>query len=505
MKNGSVRLFPIFAISTRARTSIFKSINMLKTLNRIHAGISEVRPVKVLQFGEGVFLRAFVDWVIDILNEKTDFNGAVQVIQPRGYEKADALNAQEGLYHVIINGLLDGQLVEETRLITCIADSIAPSKSYEKFLRAAENPFLEFIFSNTTEAGIAFDPKDVSIDSLPNSFPGKLTSFLHHRFNFFKGDLKKAPTIIPCELIENNGSALKSIMLQYIHQWRLPSEFKSWVENHITFCNTLVDRIVPGFPKEKIHEIQNRLGFEDNLVVTAEPFLLWVIEGPEKVRQALRLDKVDLAVKFVSDLTPYRTRKVRILNGAHTAMVPVAYLMGLRTVKEAVDDTVAGSFIRSVIYDEIIPTLDLPADELKQFADDVLERFQNPYIKHELSSIALNSISKFKTRVLPTLLEFEAKYNRLPKNIVYSLAALIHFYKGELNSEKLPVQDAPEIVGFFKTVWQQESLHAIATQVLANEAFWGRDLNTVAGLTSELTASLSTVNANLKVAHPPLI
>ena len=473
---------------------------MLKKLNRRNAGISEVRPVKVLQFGEGVFLRAFVDWVIDILNEKTDFNGAVQIIQPRGYEKADALNAQDGLYHVIINGLLDGNLVEETRLITSVVNALSPYKDLKAFLKTVENPDLEFIISNTTEAGISYDERDTSITSLPNSFPGKLTLLLHHRFHFFKGDSKKAPTIIPCELIEQNGSALKAIILQYVNQWKLSSGFKNWVENHITFCNTLVDRIVPGFPKEKIQEIQNRLGFEDNLVVTAEPFLLWVIEGPEKVRQALRLDKVDFDVKFVSDLAPYRTSKVRILNGAHTAMVPVAYLMGLRTVREAVNDTVAGSFIRSVVYDEIIPTLDLPASELKQFADAVLERFQNPYIKHELSSIALNSISKFKTRVLPSLLEFESRKKYLPENIVRAFAALIRFYQGDFKGEKLPVQDSPDVVEFFNSVWKLNDIKETTKRVLANTNFWGQDLNEISGLTDATATELAAINSTTKEA-----
>jgi tagaturonate reductase len=467
---------------------------MLRKLNRPNAGVSTIRPVKVLQFGEGNFLRAFVDWVVDILNEKTDFNGAIQIIQPIGSGMADQINSQDGLYHVMLNGLQDGKPVQETRLITSVTNALSPYKNREAFIQTAENPELEFILSNTTEAGISFDERDVSPDNLPNSFPGKLTLLLHHRFTFFKGDPKKAPTLIPCELIEKNGSALKAIIFQYIDQWKLSVEFRNWVSNHITFCNTLVDRIVPGFPKETIHEIQNRLGFEDNLVVTAEPFLLWVIEGPEKVRQALRLDQVDLQVKFVSDLTPYRTRKVRILNGAHTALVPVAYLYGLRTVRESVENPVIGNFIKRVIYHEIIPTLDLPVSELKQFADDVLERFQNPYIKHELSSIALNSISKFKTRVLPSIVEFNTRNKTLPESLLFSLAALIQFYKGDFNGEKLPVQDSADIISFFEETWKQPDLHAISKQVLANESFWGLDLNSLPGVPERVGHYLKLIN-----------
>jgi tagaturonate reductase len=468
---------------------------MLKKLNRANASISVDKPIKVLQFGEGVFMRAFVDWVIDILNEQTDFNGNVQIIQPRGSEKAEAINKQDGLYHVVLNGLSDGKLIEETRLITCIANAIGSTKDFEVFLKTAENPDLQFIFSNTTEAGISFDERDVSMKTLPNSFPGKLTLLLHHRFTFFKGDITKAPIIIPCELIENNGSTLKTLIIQYINHWQLSPQFKNWVDGSITFCNTLVDRIVPGAPKDNLQEIQNRLGFEDNLIVTAEPFMLWMIEAPEKVRNAFPTFKTDLAVKFVPDITPYRTRKVRILNGAHTAMVPVAYLMGLRTVKEAVDDKAVGDFIRSLIYDEIIPTLDLPLSELKQFAHDVLERFQNPYIRHELSSIALNSIPKFRTRVLPTLLEFQTKQNRLPKNIVHSLAALIQFYKGNFKGEKLPVQDSPEVIEFFHKVWELNDLSEVVTMTLGNKNLWGRDLNELKDLRESIAKSLSEIKS----------
>jgi tagaturonate reductase len=272
--------------------------------------------------------------------------------------------------------------------------------------------------------------------------------------------------------------------------WGLSQDFKNWMETQVTFCNTLVDRIVPGFPKENIHEIQTRLGYEDNLVVTAEPFLLWVIEAPEKVRKQFPTEETDLQVKFVSDLTAYRTRKVRILNGAHTAMVPVAYLMGLRRVKESVEHPVIGHYLRAIIFNEIIPTLDLGDDELKQFAHDVLERFQNPYIKHELISIALNSISKFKTRVLPSILEYSSRNKSLPPNLVFSLAALIRFYKGECNGVNIPLQDSPEVLAFFSSAWKAPSLAAISKLVLGNEEFWGLNLDKIDHLTESVTQYL---------------
>ncbi|HEY3403996.1 MAG TPA: tagaturonate reductase [Ohtaekwangia sp.] len=459
----------------------------MKPLKRSTIPSSVTRPVKVLQFGEGNFLRAFVDWIIDILNEKTDFNGAVEIVQPISKGMADMVNAQDGLYHVVLNGIQNGKTVSETRLITAVAGAFNPYEDYHRFLKTAENPELKFIVSNTTEAGITFSSSDTSTTSLPDTFPGKVTALLHHRFNFFKGARDKGLALIPCELIEKNGETLRQTILQYISLWNLSPEFKQWVVDHNQFCNTLVDRIVPGFPKDTIKEIQGSVGYEDNLVVTAEPFHLWVIEAPESVQKSFPADKAGLQVKFVNDLTPYRTRKVRILNGAHTALVPVAYLQGLRTVRESVDDTFAGDFIRRAIFEEIIPTLDLSKEELTQFANDVIERFQNPFIRHELSSIALNSISKYKVRVLPSVLEFQKRTGKLPERLVQSLAALIRFYKGDWHGETLPVNDTPEILVFFKQVWTEKDLKGIATKVLANQEFWGTDLNKVPGL-SELVA-----------------
>ncbi|HZY81742.1 MAG TPA: tagaturonate reductase [Cyclobacteriaceae bacterium] len=460
---------------------------MPKKLNRqtVH---THKRPIKVLQFGEGNFLRAFCDWMVDILNEKTDFNGNVQIVQPIGQGMGAMINAQDGLYHVILNG----KRSNEDRLITCVDSVLNPYDDYNKFLALAENPDLKFIFSNTTEAGITFNENDKSRDKLPDSFPGKVTALLYHRFEKKLGGL----IFLPCELIEKNGTILKSVVEKYVDLWKLPSEFKTWLNANVLFCNTLVDRIVPGFPKETIHEIHQRTGYEDNLAVMAEPFHLWVIEAPESVRKSLPLEEAGLDVKFVSDLTPYRTRKVRILNGAHTALVPVAYLKGLRTVRESVDDKEVGSWLLKAIHEEIIPTLDLPKEELTKFANEVMERFQNPYIKHELSSIALNSVSKYKVRVLPSVLGYISVKNELPKRLLYSLAALIRFYKGEWKGEILPVNDSPDILEFFGKAWSTNDPTHVAKVVLGNVDFWGADLNAVAGLNKYVTESLKELDLN---------
>jgi len=471
----------------------------MKTLNRQNVPQLTERPVKVLQFGEGNFLRGFVDWIIDTLNEKTDFNGDVQLVQPIPNGMGELINKQDGLYHVQLSGIQKGEAKEETKLITCVRGVVNPYADYEAYLKLAKNPDLRFIISNTTEAGISYNPEDDQLNRIASSFPGKLTALLYKRFDTFNGDLSKGFHIIPCELIDKNGDKLKEIIIQYATLWQLPKGFINWINEANTFSNTLVDRIVPGFPKESIKEIQEDIGYEDNLVVKAEPFHLWVIEGPDAVRAEFPAEEAGLDVKFVKDQSPYRTRKVRILNGAHTSLVPVAYLHGLRTVRESVEDPVIGKFLNDTIQKEIIPTLDLPKEELEQFANDVMDRFKNPFVKHLLSSIALNSISKFKVRVLPSLLEYVNRTGELPQNLVRSLAALIVFYKGSYNGEATPVNDDEEIVNFFKSVWEHEDLNQIATEVLKNVPLWDMDLTTVKGLDLAVSENLGALVDKEKV------
>jgi tagaturonate reductase len=466
---------------------------MTKNLNRTNISDATLRPVKVLQFGEGNFLRAFVDWMIDVLNEKTDFNGSVQIVQPLAQGMGDLLNKQDGLYHVILQGIKNGKASKEARLIKCVNGVINPYQDLHAFLKTAEADEIKFIVSNTTESGIAFSSGDTSPEVLPQSFPGKVTLWLHHRFQYFNGDKHKGMILLPCELIEKNGIALQQTILQYIAHWKLGDNFKNWVLQHNTFCNTLVDRIVPGFPKETIKEIQEELGYDDQLVVTAEPFHLWVIEGPEHVKQFLPADQTDLQVIFTNDLTPYRSRKVRILNGAHTAMVPVAYLKGLRTVRETMENAELGKFVESTINDEIIPTLSLPIAELKQFAHDVTERFLNPFIRHELLSISLNSISKFEVRVLPSLVTYYERKGKLPVNLVNSLAALLVFYRGKWNGEIIPLSDASEIIEGFHQAWKNGSPSTVINFLSTASATYKSALESVPGLSQELEKSLSNL------------
>lgn len=469
---------------------------MLKSLNRKTANISTNRPVKVLQFGEGNFLRAFVDWIIDILNEKTGFNGSVQIVQPIENGMASVLSGQDGLYHLVLQGIQNGEQKDLTRLITSVNDAINPYDNYQNFLKQAENPDLRFIISNTTEAGIAFDESDTSYEQLPNSFPGKLTALLHHRYTHFQGNPPEDLVVIPCELIDKNGSNLKRIILKYIDLWNLDTSFRDWVEHQITFCNTLVDRIVPGYPRDRAEKIEQQIGYSDKLIVSGEFFHLWVIEGPEWIKDLFPADKAGLNVKFVSDLTPYRTRKVRILNGLHTSMVPVAYLYGLKTVREAITDDVVGNFLQEALQQEIIPTLDLSKEELTSFANDVLDRFRNPFIKHQLLSISLNSISKYKVRVLPSVLQFIEQKVRLPDHLLFSLASLIRFYKGEWKGNEIPLNDDREVIAFIQDAWKTDDYQQITKQILGNKKFWDQDLTIVDGLAGRVSEFLELIDTN---------
>jgi len=457
-------------------------------------------PEKVIQFGEGNFLRAFVDWQIDKMNEEADFNGSVVVVQPLENGLVDMLNEQDGLYTLYLQGMQNGEAIKTHKIMNSISRGINPYRDYSEYLKLGENPELRFIVSNTTEAGIAFEENDKLDQGCQKSYPGKLTALLYHRFVTFNKDSNKGLIIIPCELIDRNGEKLKEIVLKYAEIWNLGQDFINWINKDNIFCCSLVDRIVPGYPRDTIDEVRVELGYDDNLVDVGEIFHLWVIEGPQSIKNELPIDKAGLNIKVVDDMTPYRTSKVRILNGPHTAMVPVAYLYGLETVGESVDHEVIGKYVHDVIYDEIIETLDLPHEELVEFADAIIERFQNPYVKHYLMSIALNSMSKYKTRDLPSLIEYLKRKGKLPKKLVFSLAALIEFYKGKRGAENIELSDDEDILELYKNLWSnfdgtRDGLNKIVTSVLAYEKNWGMNLNDIPNLTNEITKYLETIES----------
>jgi tagaturonate reductase len=455
-------------------------------------------PEKVLQFGEGNFLRCFVDWMFNELNKKANFNGSVVVVQAIPQGMVDMLNEQDGLYTLYMRGLKNGQAESTHETINVISRGIKVYEQYEEYLKTAENPDMRYVISNTTESGITYDDNDLPTATPPNSFPAKLAVWLKRRYDTFNGDAAKGMHIIPCELIEKNADNLKRIILQLAEKWGYEAGFVNWLNTACTWSNTLVDRIVPGYPRERMPEITAELGYTDNQVVEGEHFHLWVIEAPEQLQKELPFPSIGLDVKYVKDITPYRTRKVRILNGVHTTLVPVAYLYGIDTVREAVEHPVVGKFIKAATFDEIIPTLDLPAAELEQFAGEVIDRFRNPYIKHLLMSISLNSWSKFETRVLPSVLEYIKRKGTVPQHLAFSLAATIAFYKGKRGEETIALNDSPELLDFTKGVWAKadgsdESLKAVVTEVLAYEKNWKMNLNSVAGLTEAVTKHLINI------------
>ena len=467
----------------------------MQTLNRTIASSNQY-PTKVIQFGEGNFLRAFVDWIIWNTNQKTDFNAGVVIVQPIAKGMVDMLNAQDGLYHVNLQGIDKGEAVDSIQMIDVINGGLNPYTQNDEFMALAEDPNIRFVISNTTEAGIAFDPSCRLDDKPASSYPGKLTQLLYHRFEHFKGDMSKGFIILPCELIFLNGKELKKCIYQYIELWQLGEEFKAWFEQACGVYCTLVDRIVPGYPKDTIAQIHERIGYSDNLVVKGEIFHLWVIEAPESVAAEFPADKAGLNVLFVPSEAPYHERKVTLLNGPHTVLSPVGYLSGLDTVKECVEDPEVGAFVKKVMYEELMETLNLPKPELQAFADSVVERFVNPYVKHFVTSIMLNSFPKYKTRDLPGLKTYLERKGELPKGLVLGLAGIITYYKGGFRGdvEIVPNDDAA-IVELLKNLWATGDVRKVAEGVLAAEFIWGEDLNAIPGLTDMLASDLALVQA----------
>ena len=429
----------------------------MKKLNRLNTGLEKLQPIKVVQFGEGNFLRAFVDYAFQRLNKEVDFNAGIAMVQPLKDGMVNMINDQDGLYTLFMNGIKKGEKIQDIELITNIVKAINPYTDFADYLALAKEEELQFIVSNTTEAGIEFIESDTTEMQPPTSFPAKLTVLLYERFKHFNGDASKGLTIIPCELIDYNSETLKKCILQYCDLWNLGAEFKTWVSDACTYHSTLVDRIVPGYPRAEIEEYNNKLEYQDNLIVAAEPFFLWAIEGGEALKRKLPFHKTNLNVKIVDDIRPFKMIKVRILNGAHTAMVPFSLLYGNKLVMETVNGSFTGKFVNSIIS-EISETLDMDKNEILASTEEVMDRFKNPFIKHALADIALNSISKFKVRVLPSLLQYCNANNKLPANLTFSLACLIQFYKGTWNNEMLPVKDSPEIVEAFKNAWQLGSV-----------------------------------------------
>ena len=457
-------------------------------------------PDRIVQFGGGNFLRGFVDWVIDILNEETDFAAGIVLVKatPGTY---DALDRQDRLFTACLRGIQNGQRLEQTRLITALNRTVYPYQDFKGYLEIARQAEIRFIFSNTTEAGIAFAAKDAQSDRPPASFPAKLTRFLHHRWQHFGGAADKGCIIIPTELIVDNADRLREIILRYADLWALEPGFAAWIHQHNLFCNTLVDRIISGYPQAEAQGIFARLGYEDPLLVAGEIYHSWIIEAESTLLDEFPIDKTrtPLNVKIVADSAPYRTIKVRLLNGAHTAMVPLGCLLGIESVREAVEHKTLGQFMQNLIFQEVIPSIaDIPQAELTAFARDMFDRFRNPHIHHRLLAIALNTSSKLKERLAPSLLAYLDAKGELPPRLVIALAGFVRFYKGEWRGEIIPLNDDEQVLLWFKAQWAQVdagavSIEDLARAVLANTQLWGTDLSQTAGLADRLGAALRAI------------
>ena len=476
----------------------------METISRKMTGKKE-RPIKVLQFGEGNFLRAFVDYMIDIANEQGKFDGDVVLVKPIEFGNLDRFHNQECQYTVQLRGRVDGEPKKINRIVTSVADAVDAYGEYEKYADYAKLDSLRFIVSNTTEAGIVYDESDRLEMNPPKSYPGKLAKFLYERYKHFNGAADKGLIMLPVELIDDNGLHLRECVLKQAENWKLEEGFVKWLDEACIFTSTLVDRIVTGYPRDEAEELCKEFGYKDELIVTGEPFALWVIESPKDLSDELPLPAAGLPVIYTPDHHPYKQRKVRILNGAHTSFVLASYLCGNDIVLESMNDELILKFIKGTLFDEVIPTLTLPKDDLVKFAEDVLARFNNPYVKHAHLSIALNSVSKWRARCMPSFLDYVKNEGKLPSHLTFSIAALMAFYTGSeirdkalighRNGEEYQILDDMAVLEFFAAN-SGKAPAEFAKAVLSNKDFWGQDLSEIEGLTDCITEYITGIREN---------
>lgn len=464
----------------------------LKNLNTREMSRKE-RPVRILQFGEGNFLRAFVDMMIDEANDNGVTDAAVAVVSPRfkANETIKNLQKQDGLYHVVLEGIENGKPKREIRAVKSVVDAFSPAEDMERYKRYIESPELRFIVSNTTEAGIRYEADDVTTLQA-TTFPGKITALLHHRYRHFNGDRERGLIMICCELIEDNGKKLREYVLRHAREASLGEDFERWVDEACKFCDTLVDRIVSGFPHDTIDAINAETGYDDKLVVKGELYHLWVIggDGAESVKKELPLDKAGLNVHFLPTVKEFRDKKVRILNGSHTGMVPVALQLGCETVRDAFDNADVNTFINRMVEREVLLVIDGDRDELKRFSMEILERFYNPYIRHMLKSIALNSLSKWETRNFPTVKDYYRRYNRLPAYELFTLASLLTLYAPDSG---FTPDDNAESLRAIREKWDDSDIPATVKGIIGGEIFSEKFEDIVPGLSDKVAEYVTAI------------
>lgn len=471
----------------------------MKNITELNINTLKELPEKILQFGEGNFLRAFADDFIDELNQSNVFNGSIVIAKPTNRGNLDKFNNQNCLYTVAKRGMLNGKIVERYNIISSVSRCLSCYSDYDKLCEFVESPELKVIISNTTEAGIVYVPGEALSDAPNFSFPAKLTTFLHRRYKAL--GFGSGPLILPVELIENNGEVLKSCVLKYALDWDLEADFISYINDDCKFCSTLVDRIVTGFPTDDYENISYQLGYNDNLLVSCEPYNSWIIEGSKEWKNIFPIHSTSANVLWTDNILPYRTRKVRILNGTHTMSVLAAYLCGINIVRDMMSSTLFLKYIKKGLFDEIIPTIDLPENELRDFAGSVLERFNNPFIDHRLLDISLNSVSKFRARCLDTIYDYEKIFKSSPDILSFSLAALIAFYNGKYdengnffgvrNEEKYYIMDSKEVTDFFENAYKSDD---VVKAVLKNKSLWDADLTEITGFYNKVKSAFNDIN-----------
>ncbi|SDX98310.1 tagaturonate reductase [Paenibacillus sp. CF384] len=469
-------------------------------------------PVTVLQIGEGNFLRGFFDWMIHRCQEQGLFHGSVALTQPRptGRAKINTLQSQDGLYTLVTRGLENGERVENKEILSVFSTVFDPYSDWQQLISLAESPDLRFVVSNTTEAGLVYNPEPLVEGEPIQSFPGKIAWLLYRRYLALggSGSADNGLIFLPCELLERNGDELKRCVLQYCADWSLPEPFREWVSTHNRFLNSLVDRIVTGYPAgDQAEAWFSEWGYEDAMLTTAEPYHFWAIEADSKLDEELPLQQAGLNVRWVEDLRPYQLRKVRILNGAHTLMTPLALLHGEEYVRDVMENPQFGAFVREAVAEEIVPTVAMPQEELMAYAEAVYERFLNPFINHRLADIAMNSISKFRTRLLPTLLYYVDRGESLPPRIVKSLAALLRYYQvvresdgftgRTLDGTPYTVRDDAASLELLAGSWSSKRpLAEIVPLLLSHKEIWGSDLSAIEGLTDGVTVFIREMEAS---------
>lgn len=471
----------------------------MQPINQVQPKTYGNLPRTILQFGEGNFLRAFVDYTVELANRAGKNLGSVVIAQPIANGMCEALRAQNCQYTVLMRGIAAGKVVQQTQTVTSVADCLNAYTQWDELLTLARSEALQIVVSNTTEAGIAYDAAASAQDTPPASFPAKLTVLLHARYQAFGGDPSKGLLLLPVELIDNNGDALREIVLRHAAEWGYAPAFAQWINTACCFANTLVDRIVTGFPQEEYADIAQQLGYEDRLLVTCEPFYFWAIACPEQWRSRFPVEDLGLDIRFCEDLAAYRTRKVRILNGAHTVSVLAAYLSGHNSVGEMVGDAAFAAFLRRAVFAEIIPTIALPKAELTQYANAVFERFANPFIAHKLLDISLNSVSKYAVRCLPSLLDAYHATGEIPQALSFGLAALLQFYQGECKDGQYTATRAGDTYQIRDDAAVLAAIHTAlhgdnpVWEALREKALWGQDLTQIPGLPQAACAHMENI------------